>query len=73
MDIRNNQKDLEKALEQAHKEFPHMVGKYQNKPDECIHNFSFCVFCDGGDWDIMRCLNCGEEIVQRCTFDDDYY
>ena len=68
MNIKNNKDDYEKAIQQAHKEFP--LEKYKNKPDECDHNFSFCVFCDGGDYDIMRCLKCGSEIVTRCTFDE---
>lgn len=72
MDIRNNKKDFEKALKQAHKEFPHILSKYKVRQEECVHDYSFCVFCDGGDYDIVRCLKCGAEVVQRCTFDDDY-
>ena len=72
MDIKSNKEDYKKALKKAHEEYPLMKGKYRNKPDECIHNYSFCVFCDGGDWDIMRCPKCGSERVMRCTFDDDF-
>lgn len=72
MDIKNNKKDYNAALRQAHKEFPLMTGKYRNKPDNCQHDFSFCVFCDGGDWDIMRCFKCGSEKVTQCNFDDEY-
>lgn len=73
MDINNNPNDYKIALQQAHKEFPLMLGKYKVKQEECvIHDFSFCVFCDGGDWDIVRCRKCGAERVGRCTFDDDF-
>ena len=72
MDIKSNKEDYKKALKKAHEEYPLMKGKYRNKPDECDHNYSFCVFCDGGDWDIMRCPKCGSERVMRCTFDDDF-
>ena len=72
MDIKSNKEDYKKALKKAHEEYPLMKGKYRNKPDECNHNYSFCVFCDGGDWDIMRCPKCGSERVMRCTFDDVY-
>lgn len=72
MDIKSNKEDYKKALKKAHEEYPLMKGKYRNKPDECDHNYSFCVFYDGGDWDIMRCPKCGSERVMRCTFDDDF-
>ena len=73
MDIKNNTKDYEKALKQAHEEYPLILAKYKVKQIECVpHDFSFCVFCDGGDWDIVRCLKCGKEIVCKCTFDEDY-
>lgn len=71
MSILDNQLEYQKALEQAHKEFPHKL-KYDHDPRDCVHNFSFIVFCDGGDYDIARCTRCGEEKIVRCTFDDDY-
>ncbi len=59
------------ALEQAHKEFP-LKKEYPNRPESCDHDFNFVVFCDGGEWDIVRCQKCGEERVAPCSFDDDY-
>lgn len=59
------------ALEKAHHEFP-LKDSYPMEPSECVHNYSFIVYCDGGDWDIARCPYCGTETVVRCTFDDDY-
>lgn len=56
--------------EKAHKEFPHNK-MYPNKPEKCIHSFSFTIYCNG-DTDIVRCLKCGMEKEVRCNFDDDY-
>ncbi len=70
MSIMDNKSEYEIALKMAHQEFPLKVS-YPKKPNECCHNFSFIVYCDG-DWDIARCLYCGTETVVRCTFDDDY-
>ena len=59
------------AYEKAHEEYP-FAASYPNTPDNCNHNFSFIVYCDGGEMDIARCTRCGKEIETRCTFDDDY-
>lgn len=72
MDIRNNKEDFAQALQRAHKEYPLIPGNYHVPQSECMHNFSFCIFCDGGAWDIMRCRRCGAERVKPCTFDDDF-
>ena len=71
MSILDDKKAYEAALEQAHKDFP-PKDHYDVSPDECNHNYSFIVFCDGNDYDIARCPKCGDEKVVRCTFDDDY-
>lgn len=71
MSIADNPVMYEAALRQTHAEFPHMES-YRNSPSECNHDFSFIIYCDGGDWDIARCPRCGSERVVRCTFDDDY-
>lgn len=72
MSIKNNQKEFEKALEKGNKEFPPPKMGYKYNPKDCVHDFSFCIYCDGCDWDIVRCYKCGETKVTRCTFDDDY-
>lgn len=71
MSIANNTIHYEAALKQAHIKYPQKKS-YKNKPSECSHNFNFIIYCDGGDWDIARCLKCGSEAVIPCTFDDDY-
>lgn len=71
MSIADNPVLYKTALRQAHTEFPPLKS-YRNKPSECNHNFSFIIYCDGGDWDIARCQRCGSEKIIRCTFDDDY-
>ncbi len=71
MSIADNKSQYEDALRKAHQKFPLKVS-YSKKPNECWHDFSFIVYCDGGDWDIARCPYCGTEKVVRCTFDDDY-
>ena len=63
--------DFGRAFEKAHLDYP-FEQSYPNKPHHCNHEFSFVVFCDGGDWDIVRCQKCGEEVVTKCSFDDDY-
>ena len=70
MSIKDNKEEFEKALEQAHKEYP--MWKNPSPKEGCNHDYSFVVFCDGGAYDIVRCRHCGDEIVTRCTFDDDY-
>lgn len=72
MSIADNNKEYEAALSKAHKDFPIGSEKFRNKPNNCTHRFIKTVYCDGGDWDIVRCMHCGKEIVTRCTFDDDY-
>lgn len=71
MSIINDGLEYENALKKAHTDFP-FLKKYPNTPNQCKHDFSFIVFCDGGNWDIARCRFCGEERVVTCTFDDDY-
>ncbi len=71
MSIKSNKAEYEVALKQGRLKYPPLPS-YPNKPTECNHNFSFIIYCDGGDWDIARCTKCGEEKVVRCTFDDDY-
>lgn len=71
MSIMNSKAEYAAALEKAHKEFP-LRQAYQNSPDSCVHDYGFVVFCDGGDWDIVRCQKCGSERICACTFDDDY-
>ena len=71
MSIQDNRTEYLSALRDAETEFPHR-SKYANDPRDCNHDFSFIVFCDGGDWDIARCLKCGAQKIVRCTFDDDY-
>lgn len=71
MSIANNNAEYVAAIKQAHAEFPPRAS-YPFKPSECIHNYSLIIYCDGGDWDIARCRNCGNERVVRCSFDDDY-
>jgi len=71
MSIKDNKQEYLAALEKAHQEFP--LGQYKYTPQDCPrHDFSFIVFCDGGTYDIARCLKCGKEAVVRCSFDDDY-
>jgi len=64
------QKLSKEVYEKAHKEFPHLK-MYPFKPEECMHNFSFCIYCNG-ETDILRCNKCGAEKETRCNFDDDY-
>ncbi len=71
MSILDSKTEYETALKQAYQKYPPKLA-YPNKPTECHHNFSFIIFCDGGDWDIARCCRCGKEKIVRCTFDDDY-
>ena len=71
MSILTDQTAYQAALAKAHEEFP-LREKYDKNPEDCCHDFSFIVFCDGGDYDIARCPHCGQERVVRCTFDDDY-
>lgn len=71
MSIMDSRAEYLKALEKAHLKYPHKI-KYSNSQDTCNHNFSFIIYCDGGDWDIARCPRCGAEQIVRCTFDDDY-
>ncbi len=71
MSIRDNKMEYLAALRKAEAKWPHKA-RYQNSPDNCDHDFSFVIYCNGGDWDIARCLKCGEQRVVRCTFDDDY-
>lgn len=71
MSIRSSEAEYQAALKKAHEKYPPKAS-YPKKPDECCHDFSFIIYCDGGDWDIARCLHCGAEKVVRCTFDDDY-
>ncbi len=71
MPIMDNKFQYEATLRKAHQEFP-LKASYPKKPSECIHDFSFIVYCDSGDWDIARCRHCVTETVVRCTFDDDF-
>ena len=71
MSIANNEIEYGRALSKAHSEFP-LLPQYPDNPITCVHNFNFVVFCDGGDWDIVRCNKCGSERVCRCNFDDEY-
>lgn len=58
------------AYEKAHKEYP-LQKMYPCKPEKCIHNFSFVVYCNG-ETDIVRCNKCGKEKEFSCNFDDEY-
>ena len=71
--IENNSLLFNRALIEAHNNFPRK-DSYPVSSSKCIHPYGkrFCIFCDGGDWDIVRCLDCGEEFIQKCTFDDDF-
>ncbi len=72
MSIVNSEREYQEALKKAHEEFP-MWKHLDYTPETCPgHDYSFIVFCDGGDWDIGRCRKCGAEAVVRCTFDDDF-
>lgn len=71
MSIISSRAEYEAALKQGRLEFPPLPS-YLNNSAECDHDFSFIIYCDGGDWDIARCTRCGEEKVVRCTFEDDY-
>lgn len=62
--------EMKEAYEKAHIDYPFKI-KYKNKPEDCVHNYSFVVFCDN-HIDIVRCQNCGSEIERSCNFDDDY-
>lgn len=63
--------EYKSALATAYKEFPPSKS-YRNSPDECDHDFSFVIYCDGGTFDIARCRLCGTEKLTNCTFDEDY-
>lgn len=71
MSIMNSKAEYAAALEKAHKEFP-LRSDYPNNQNSCDHNYNFVVFCDGSDWDIVRCQKCGHERICACNFDDDY-
>ena len=71
MSIANNLEEFDAARNKARIKYPPMK-LYPRKPCDCRHDFSFIIFCDGGDWDIARCRYCGLEKVIPCTFDDDY-
>ena len=70
MSIKDNKKEHQAALNEAHRNFP-PAATYPKSPSECVHDFAFTVYCDG-TWDIVRCPICGEERVFPCSFDDDY-
>lgn len=69
MSILNNEEEFDRALKKAYEEFP--PHKYSNNMDECCHNYDFVIYCDG-EYDIVRCRDCGKEIVVLCSFDADY-
>lgn len=71
MSIRSNKIEYAAALEKAHKDFP-FEDHYPYRPHLCNHIYGFVVFCDGGNWDIVRCQKCGSEKICPCTFDDEY-
>ncbi len=71
MPITDNRSEYNAALVKAHNDFP-LKTTYPNSPERCNHNYNFVVFCDGGDWDIVRCQKCGSEKICACSFDDDY-
>ena len=71
MSIMDSKLEYEAALKQGRLKYPPLPA-YPNNPAQCNHDFSFIIYCDGGDWDIARCRCCGMEQVVHCTFDDDY-
>lgn len=36
----------------------------------CAHRYR-CVSCYG-DWDVSECSKCGNQIVEKCSFDEEY-
>ena len=71
MSIMNNISERNAAFVKAHNDFP-LKPAYPNSRKSCDHNYDFVVFCDGSDWDIVRCQKCGSEKICVCSFDDDY-
>ena len=54
MSIMDSKLEYEAALKQGRLKYPPLPA-YPNKPTQCNHDFSFIIYCDGGDWDIARC------------------
>ena len=71
MSIQDSFAQRARAFATAHRDFP-FKSPYPYKPEACNHEYSFVVFCDGGDYDIVRCQKCGAETICVCDFDDEY-
>lgn len=66
MSIIDNKEEYNEALEKAHKEFP-LPKMYPLNKENCRHKYGFTVYCDR-EYDIRRCLRCGNEKTFRCNF-----
>lgn len=52
----------------AYKEFPRL-RIYPKDFRKCTHNVVQQIIYCNGEWDIIRCPQCGAEFVEPCTFD----